>query len=59
MAVGRAAAQTLLQQGVYKSYGFMGYRTNDDWSRERGRAYRDTLAEAGFIARMFDATHYP
>ena len=59
VAVGRAAAQTRLQQGVYKSYGFMGYRTDDDWSRERGRAYRDTLAEAGFIARMFDAAHYP
>ena len=59
VAVGRVAAQTLLQQGVYKSYGFMGYRTDDDWSRERGRAYRDTLAEAGFIARMFDAAHYP
>ena len=43
VAVGRVAAQTLLQQGVYKSYGFMGYRTDDDWSRERGRAYRDTL----------------
>jgi len=58
-AVGREAAQTLLQQGVYKSYGFMGYRTDDDWSRERGHAFRATLAEAGFIVRMFDATHYP
>lgn len=58
-AVGREAAQTLLQQGVYKSYGFVGYRTDDDWSRERGRAYRDAIAEAGFVARMFDATHYP
>ena len=59
VAVGREAAQTLLQQGVYKSYGFMGYRTDDDWSRERGRAYRDALSAAGFIAGMFDATHFP
>ena len=59
VAVGREAAQAFLKQGVYKSYGFLGYRTDDDWSRARGRAYRDALAEAGFIARMFDATHYP
>ena len=59
VAVGREAAQTLLQQGVYKSYGYMGYRTDDDWSRERGRAFRAALAEAGFVVRMFDSTHYP
>ncbi len=59
VAVGREAAQTLLQQGVYKSYGYIGYRTDDDWSRERGRAFRAALAEAGFVVRMFDSTHYP
>jgi LacI family transcriptional regulator len=57
-AVGREAAQTLLRQGVYKSYGYAGYRTNDDWSRERGTAFRDALESAGFIGRMFDITHY-
>ena len=57
-AVGREAARTLLSQGVYKSYAFAGYRTDDDWSRERGRAYRETLQKAGFIGRMFDVTHY-
>ena len=57
-AVGREAARTLLSQGVYKSYAFAGYRTDDDWSRERGRAYRETLHKAGFIGRMFDVTHY-
>lgn len=56
--VGREAARALLSQGVYKSYAFAGYRTDDDWSRERGRAYRETLQKAGFIGRMFDATHY-
>ena len=56
--VGREAARTLLAQGVYKSYAFAGYRTDDDWSRERGRAYRETLQKAGFIGRMFDVTHY-
>ena len=57
-AVGREAAQTLLRQGVYKSYAYVGYRTDDDWSRERGRAFRDTLGAAGFVGRMFDITHY-
>ena len=46
-AVGREAAQTLLRQGVYKSYGYAGYRTDDNWSRERGTAFRDAL-DAGF-----------
>ena len=57
-AVGREAARTLLAQGVYKSYAFAGYRTDDDWSRERGRAYRTALQEAGFVGRMFDADHF-
>ena len=57
-AVGREAANTLLKQGIYKSYGYAGYRTDDDWSVERGRAFRDTLEEAGFVGRMMDITHY-
>ena len=57
-AVGREAAHTLLRQGVYKSYAYAGYRTDDDWSRERGRAFRDTLDAAGFVGRMFDIAHY-
>ena len=57
-AVGREAANALLKQGIYKSYGYAGYRTDDDWSVERGRAFRDTLDEAGFVGRMMDITHY-
>ena len=56
--IGREAANTLLSEGVYKSYGYAGYRTDDDWSRERGRAFRDTLDAAGFVGRMFDMTHF-
>ncbi len=56
--VGRTAANTLLRQGVYKSYGYVGYPTDDDWSRERGRTFRDTLEKAGFMTRMFDVTHF-
>ena len=58
VAVGREAANALLRQGVYKAYGYAGYRTDDDWSRERGIAFRDALAEAGFVGRMFDVEHY-
>ena len=57
-AVGREAAHALLRQGVYKSYGYAGYRTDDNWSRERGTAFRDALDAAGFVGRMFDVTHY-
>ncbi len=57
-AVGKAAANTLLKQGVYKSYGFVGYRTDEDWSRERGAAFSDALASAGFKTKMFDIAHF-
>ena len=57
-AVGREAANALLKQGIYKSYGYVGYRTDEDWSVERGRAFRDALEEAGFVGRMMDITHY-
>ena len=57
-AVGREAANALLKQGIYKSYGYAGYRTDDDWSRERGTAFRDALEEAGFVSRMMDIAHY-
>ena len=57
-AVGQEAAHALLRQGVYKAYGYAGYRTDDDWSRERGRAFRNALETAGFVGRMFDVEHY-
>ena len=58
LAVGREAANALLKQGIYKSYGYAGYRTDDDWSRERGTAFRDALDKAGFVGHMMDITHY-
>lgn len=57
-SVGREAAQTLLKQGIYKSYAYTGYRTDDDWSRERGISFRDSLAAAGFGVKMFDVNHF-
>ena len=57
-AVGREAALALMKQGVYKSYGYAGYRTDEDWSRDRGTSFRDVLDAAGFAGRMFDIEHY-
>ena len=57
VAVGREAAATLLAQGIYRSYGYAGYRTDETWSRERGEAFRAALGEAGFPVRMFDVAH--
>ena len=56
-AVGREAAQALLAQGIYRSYSYAGYRSDDDWSRERGAAFRAALKAAGFPVRMFDVAH--
>lgn len=56
--IGQTAASTLLNQGIYKSYGYAGYRTDDSWSKERGTAFRDALDKAGFVGRMFDVEHY-
>ena len=58
MAVGREAVHVLMKQGIYRSYAYAGYKTNDDWSRDRGTAFRDTLDAAGFVGRMFDIEHY-
>lgn len=57
-SVGREAAIALLRQGVFKSYAYAGYRLDTDWSRDRGRAFRDTLKKAGVIGRMFDLDHF-
>lgn len=58
-AVGREAAHVLLSQGAYRSYGYAGYKTDADWSRERGQSFREALQRAGFVGRMFDVTHFP
>ena len=57
-AIGRAAARELLKQGVYRCFGYAGYRINEDWSRDRGRAFRDELEKVGRECRMFDFAHF-
>ena len=56
--VGTRAADALLSQGSYRCYGYVGYRTDDDWSRDRGKAFRDALDAAGFVTRMYDLDHF-
>ncbi len=56
--VGHEAANALLKQGVYKSFGYAGYHTDYDWSRERGAAFMDALGKAGVVGRMMDVAHY-
>jgi len=58
-AIGQSAARELLKQGTYKCFGYAGYRVDEDWSRDRGTAFRDELEKAGFVGRMFDLAHYP
>jgi len=57
-AIGRTAARELLKQGIYKCYGYAGYRVDESWSRERGRAFRDELRTSGSAVHMFDLEHF-
>lgn len=56
-SVGREAAHALLSQGVYRSYGYVGYREDDEWSQNRGKHFGDTLAMAGFSCATFNEPH--
>lgn len=56
-AVGREAALTFLKQGTCKSYGFIGYPGDPDWSHGRGQAFATALKSNGFACSCFDGTH--
>jgi len=53
-AIGQAAANALLSQGIYRGYGYVGYRQDEDWSRERGAHFRSALRAAGFGCETFE-----
>lgn len=57
-AVGREAARVLLSQGIYNGFGYAGYTSDDQWSRERGRHFLSALAESGYRASVFDRGHF-
>lgn len=56
--VGRKAAAEFLSQGIYKSYGYVGYRKREKWSVDRGEAFSEALNSAGFTVKMLDTEHY-
>ena len=55
--VGKEAANALMRQGIYKSYAYVGYRTDSDWSRDRGEAFRNALCKEGLDCETFDGSH--
>lgn len=57
-AVGREAALAFLRQGAYRSYGFVGYPGDPDWSHARGEAFAATLAANGHNCDSFDTAHF-
>ena len=54
--IGRAAARELRATGLRRSFGYLGWRRDDDWSVARGRAFRAALA--GETVRLFDRAHW-
>ena len=53
--IGRAAAEEMLATGNRASYGYVGWRRDEAWSVERGRAYAEALA--GKRVHFFDRAH--
>jgi LacI family transcriptional regulator len=45
--VGRAAARHFLEQGGYRSFGFVEATRDPLWSRQRGDAFRDAIVAKG------------
>lgn len=56
--IGRMAADTFLDAGVYRSFGFVGARKQYDWSERRGIAFAERLAERGLPCKRFEAPAY-
>jgi len=53
--IGRAAAQYLMGQGVALSYAFLHPEAPTDWSRDRFKSFRKTLADNGiWCEELFD-----
>lgn len=50
--VGRTAARLLLGKGL-RSFGYVGSKRVQEWSEERGRAFRETVSEAGTAFSQF------
>ena len=51
--VGRAAAQNLLAQGIFKSYGFVADLQGAAWSKLRGEGFINELKASGHPVRRY------
>ncbi len=54
--VGEEAALEFLRLGDYRSYGYVGYEKNFDWSLERGQAFSRRLGEEGIRVSNYRRT---
>ena len=54
LKIGREAAQEFLREGVFESYGYVGYEMPFEWSVDRGRGFSERLAEAGFSTSFYN-----
>ncbi len=54
--IGRAAARELLATGLRRSFGYLGWRRDEEWSVARGKAFREALQ--GETVRFFDRSHW-
>ena len=58
-AVGAEAAQILLRQGFYRSFGYVTFSPASEWSRLRGETFAKTLAASDFSCATFTARSKP
>ena len=54
LKIGREAAQQFLREGIFRSYGYVGYKTPFDWSVDRGRGFAARLTEDGIKTDFHD-----
>jgi len=56
MAIGRNAASSFLSQGRYGAFGFVGPRSEREWSRQREKGFCAELGRHGFVCARFSAS---
>lgn len=54
--IGRAAADALLRERRYHSFGFIGGKRSQDWSVARGDAFAERLNENGIVCSRYEPT---
>ena len=52
-AIGHAAADVFLSRGHFRGFGYLPATVQSDWSRDRGLAFAEKVAAAGFACGVF------